>query len=87
MTRGPRKAAAKGALWKRWLVRGAWIVGFAYLCTLGLFFLAAGRPDAMLFQSIGLAVMPLLIVVLFALPRGGAGLVVLAVPLLQAGVL
>ncbi|GBR41626.1 hypothetical protein AA0475_1185 [Acetobacter peroxydans] len=43
----------------------------------------------MLFQSIGLAVMPLLIVGLFALPGrvpgGGAGLFVLAMPLMQAG--
>ncbi|MCH4093763.1 MAG: hypothetical protein LKE96_05560 [Acetobacter peroxydans] len=89
MTRGPGKAAAKGALWKRWLARGAVIVAFAYLCTLGLFFLVAGRPGNMLFQSIGLAVMPLLIVGLFALPGrvpgGGVGLFVLVMPLMQAG--
>ena len=43
----------------------------------------------MLFQSIGLAVMPLLIVGLFALPGrvpgGGVGLFVLVMPLMQAG--
>lgn len=76
-------------MWKQWLARGAVIVTLAYLCTLGLFFLVAGRPDAMLFQSIGLGVMPLLIVGLFALPGrlpgGGAGLLVLAMPLMQAG--
>lgn len=95
MTRGPAKAAAKkGALWKRWLSRGACIVAFAYLATLGVFFLAGRRPEAILFQSLGLAVMPLLIVVLFALPKGlfkgtfksGASLVVLGVSALQAGV-
>ena len=88
MTRKHGKAAAKGALWKRWLARGAVIVAFAYPCALGLFFVVAGRPDAMLFQSIGLAVMPLLIVGLFALPgrlpSGGAGLLMLVMPLMQA---
>lgn len=77
-----------GGIWKRWLGRLIAVAATAYLGALGLVSLASGRigGEAILLQSLAVAVLPLLIVVLFALPgrRSGASvIVVLAVPFLH----
>lgn len=84
-----RKTAKGGGLWTRWLGRFAGGMACAYLCALGLFSLAsghAGRFDAILIQSLAVAVLPLLIVGLLALPgrrSGPPAMVALAVPFLH----
>lgn len=78
-----------GGLWKRWLGRFGGSVACAYVCTLGLFLLASGHAgglDATLVQSLAIAVLPLVIVGLCALPGRRSGpsvFVALAVPFLH----
>ncbi|GAA4483220.1 hypothetical protein GCM10023157_24830 [Gluconacetobacter asukensis] len=89
MTLKSNRKTAKGGLWKRWLGRFVGGVACAYVCALGLFSLASGHAgglDAILRQSLAIAVLPLVIVGLFALPGRRSGpsvFVALAVPFLH----
>ncbi|MBB2169541.1 hypothetical protein HLH36_14470 [Gluconacetobacter aggeris] len=89
MTLKTNRKTVNGGLWKRWLGRFGGSVACAYVCTLGLFSLASGHAgglDATLVQSLAIAVLPLVIVGLCALPGRRSGpsvFVALAVPFLH----